>query len=182
MHAEAASFKARQSEVFMQYQRMKQDGFAGSFEDFAEETGNPDLAGVRTVQIDDSIETPVPVGAEDRIVPATVESLFYQTPYTTVLGKDDDAIASVETLLAALEGLHVDNVRIEIEGGQELPVMDGSAQVSLSCCRSCNRGQGRVCHRLCRPDQSTMTNNNVKWRPDFYLPVVPSPQPARNHI
>ena len=34
---------------------------------------------------------------------------------------------SVESLLSALECCGVDNARIEIEGGEEVPVVDGSA-------------------------------------------------------
>jgi UDP-3-O-acyl-N-acetylglucosamine deacetylase len=33
----------------------------------------------------------------------------------------------VEHLLSALEGFGVDNARIEIEGGPEVPIVDGSA-------------------------------------------------------
>lgn len=38
-------------------------------------------------------------------------------------------VHSVEALLSALECCGVDNARIEIEGGDELPVCDGSAAV-----------------------------------------------------
>lgn len=33
----------------------------------------------------------------------------------------------MEHLLSALEGCGVDNARIEIEGGSEIPIVDGSA-------------------------------------------------------
>ena len=36
-------------------------------------------------------------------------------------------IHSVEHLLSALEGCGIDNARIEIEGGTEVPIIDGSA-------------------------------------------------------
>ena len=36
-------------------------------------------------------------------------------------------VQSVEHLLSALEGFGVDNARIEIEGGPEVPIVDGSA-------------------------------------------------------
>lgn len=53
-------------------------------------------------------------------------------------------VAGVEHLLSALEGCGIDNARIEIEGGNEIPIIDGSAlgwtlafqQVSHSCGRS----------------------------------------------
>lgn len=37
------------------------------------------------------------------------------------------SVHSVESLLSALECCGVDNARIEIEGGEEVPVADGSA-------------------------------------------------------
>lgn len=36
-------------------------------------------------------------------------------------------VQGAEHLLAALEGMGVDNARIEIEGGNEVPIIDGSA-------------------------------------------------------
>ena len=48
------------------------------------------------------------------------------TALATTLGRGDATVATVEHLLAALYGLRIDNVRIEIDG-PELPVMDGSS-------------------------------------------------------
>lgn len=44
----------------------------------------------------------------------------------TVLSENGASVATVEHLLAALRGLAIDNVEIEIEGG-ELPILDGSS-------------------------------------------------------
>jgi UDP-3-O-[3-hydroxymyristoyl] N-acetylglucosamine deacetylase len=48
------------------------------------------------------------------------------TTMCTTLGEGDVRIATVEHLMAALAGCHVDNAIIEVDG-PELPVMDGSA-------------------------------------------------------
>ena len=48
------------------------------------------------------------------------------TGLATTLGKDGAAVSTVEHLLAALRGLSVDNIHIDVEGG-EIPIMDGSA-------------------------------------------------------
>lgn len=64
-----------------------------------------------------------PRGRED-ISPAP--DAVIATGLATTLGKGDAAIATVEHLLAALRGLAVDNVHIDVEGG-EIPIMDGSA-------------------------------------------------------
>jgi UDP-3-O-[3-hydroxymyristoyl] N-acetylglucosamine deacetylase len=48
------------------------------------------------------------------------------TSFATTLGRDGVRVGTVEHLLAALSGLGVDNVRIELSG-PEVPIMDGSA-------------------------------------------------------
>lgn len=55
------------------------------------------------------------------------------------------SVHTVEALLSALECCGVDNARIEIEGGGELPTLDGSAMVyfhllPLACLPICNPG------------------------------------------
>ena len=37
------------------------------------------------------------------------------------------SVSSVEHLLSALEACGIDNARIEVEGGFEIPIIDGSA-------------------------------------------------------
>jgi len=58
-------------------------------------------------------------------IPA-VHSAVTSTRLATTLGRQDATVGTVEHLLAALAGLGVDNVRIEVDG-PEVPVMDGSA-------------------------------------------------------
>ncbi len=48
------------------------------------------------------------------------------TSLATTLGRDGVKVGTVEHLLAALAGLGVDNLRIELDG-PEVPIMDGSA-------------------------------------------------------
>jgi UDP-3-O-[3-hydroxymyristoyl] N-acetylglucosamine deacetylase len=64
---------------------------------------------------------------KSRMIPAHVD-LVGPTELCTVLGDTDrGAVSTVEHLLAALRGLGVDNVLIEVDG-PELPIVDGSAQ------------------------------------------------------
>jgi len=58
-------------------------------------------------------------------VPA-LHSAVTSTRLATTLGAGDATIGTVEHLLAALVGLGIDNVRVEVDG-PEIPVMDGSA-------------------------------------------------------
>ncbi len=48
------------------------------------------------------------------------------TEYATNIGSNGERIGTVEHVLAAIRGLGIDNVIIEVKG-DELPVLDGSA-------------------------------------------------------
>jgi UDP-3-O-[3-hydroxymyristoyl] N-acetylglucosamine deacetylase len=65
-------------------------------------------------------------GAVEREIRADVRAVT-ATEFATVLGDADGPLCSTaEHLLAALRGLYVDNVVVEIDG-PEVPIMDGSA-------------------------------------------------------
>jgi UDP-3-O-[3-hydroxymyristoyl] N-acetylglucosamine deacetylase len=59
-------------------------------------------------------------------IPADFRLVSNVTLCTVLSDKTGASVATVEHLLSALRGLNIDNVEIEIEGG-ELPIMDGSA-------------------------------------------------------
>lgn len=48
------------------------------------------------------------------------------TALATTLGRDDASVSTVEHLLAAIRGLGIDNVAVDVEGA-EIPILDGSA-------------------------------------------------------
>ena len=50
------------------------------------------------------------------------------TGLATTLGRDGIAVATVEHLLATLRGLGIDNIHIEVEGG-EIPIMEDRKSV-----------------------------------------------------
>lgn len=64
-----------------------------------------------------------PMGKRD-ISPAA--DAVIATGLATTLGRDGVAVSTVEHLLAALRGLSIDNIHIDVEGG-EIPILDGSA-------------------------------------------------------
>jgi UDP-3-O-[3-hydroxymyristoyl] N-acetylglucosamine deacetylase len=69
-------------------------------------------------------------GGHDRIIDARHLSVT-ATELCTVIGdRDGGAVATIEHLLAALAGLGVDNVLVEIDG-PEVPILDGSAAVFI---------------------------------------------------
>jgi UDP-3-O-[3-hydroxymyristoyl] N-acetylglucosamine deacetylase len=57
------------------------------------------------------------------------------TALATTLGKDSVRVGTVEHLMAALSGLGVDNVRVEVNG-PEIPIVDGSAAPFVYLIRS----------------------------------------------
>jgi UDP-3-O-[3-hydroxymyristoyl] N-acetylglucosamine deacetylase len=64
----------------------------------------------------------------DRVVEIPARADFVSsTANATTLERDGLTVETVEHLLAALAGLGVDNVRVEVDGA-EIPVMDGSAE------------------------------------------------------
>jgi UDP-3-O-[3-hydroxymyristoyl] N-acetylglucosamine deacetylase len=59
-------------------------------------------------------------------IPATVEHVVDAT-LATVVGRGGARVALVEHLLAACLAVGLDNVVVEVEGGDELPILDGTA-------------------------------------------------------
>ncbi|MBO6781725.1 MAG: UDP-3-O-acyl-N-acetylglucosamine deacetylase [Alphaproteobacteria bacterium] len=59
-------------------------------------------------------------------IPAHVDNVVEATLCTTLGNADGVTVSTVEHLLAALAGCHVDNVIVEVDG-PEMPIMDGSA-------------------------------------------------------
>jgi UDP-3-O-[3-hydroxymyristoyl] N-acetylglucosamine deacetylase len=66
-------------------------------------------------------------GANVGHVPGDFRAVSNLTLCTVLSGADGASVATVEHLLAALRGLGIDNVDIELDGN-EVPVMDGSAE------------------------------------------------------
>ena len=71
---------------------------------------------------------PPPHRSEDEdYILCNIDNVLTSSPYATTLGELELSLTSVEALLSALEACGVDNCRIEVEGGREVPVLDGSA-------------------------------------------------------
>jgi UDP-3-O-[3-hydroxymyristoyl] N-acetylglucosamine deacetylase len=69
------------------------------------------------------------------------------TERATTLGSGSASVGTVEHLLAALYGLGIDNVRIEVDG-PEVPVLDGSAAPFVYLLRSAGVFQQRRARRV----------------------------------
>ena len=74
-------------------------------------------------------------GKIDQLIPAHIKNVG-DTRLCTILGDPKGMfVATVEHLLAALRGMNVDNVLIEIDG-PEVPVMDGSSAAFVKAIRT----------------------------------------------
>ncbi|MEW5312073.1 MAG: hypothetical protein WDW38_003730 [Sanguina aurantia] len=109
-------------------------GFQGDFEEWLEQTGQTAYlerirAGSGTDLDQRDGGPPEEVTPRDESLPyfqATIESVMRINPISTDLGVQGDGVESVHLLLSALEACGVDNCRIEVEGGSEIPILDGS--------------------------------------------------------
>jgi UDP-3-O-[3-hydroxymyristoyl] N-acetylglucosamine deacetylase len=81
-------------------------------------------------------------------IPARARSVS-STTFATTLGCNGVSVGTVEHLLAAVYGLGIDNVRIELDG-PELPVMDGSAAPFVYLLRSAGIFAQRAPRRVLR--------------------------------
>jgi UDP-3-O-[3-hydroxymyristoyl] N-acetylglucosamine deacetylase/3-hydroxyacyl-[acyl-carrier-protein] dehydratase len=63
-------------------------------------------------------------------IPADIDHVIDISRGTTI-GVKDASVATIEHVLAAIKGLNIDNIRIEVDG-YEVPVADGSAIVFLN--------------------------------------------------
>lgn len=91
------------------------------------------------------VRTDLPTRVE---IPARAREVS-STALATTLGQDDVTVGTVEHLMAALYGLGIDNVRIEVDG-PELPVMDGSAAPFVYLVRSAGLFAQRARRRVLR--------------------------------
>jgi len=67
-------------------------------------------------------------GGRERLIDARVDSVI-NTELCTVIGEASGAsLSTIEHLMAALAGMGIDNVLVEIDGA-EIPILDGSAAV-----------------------------------------------------
>ena len=68
---------------------------------------------------------------ENNIIKALWSNVTNTTLSTTISNNEGVSISTIEHLMSALSGLHIDNLKIEING-PEVPIMDGSSKEFVS--------------------------------------------------
>lgn len=103
-------------------------------------------------------------------IAATVDAVS-QTVLSTQLGQGEATVRTVEHLLAALTGMGVDNVRIEINGA-EVPLLDGSAALWVEAIAKV----GVVSQAKPRSTSITITEPIWVHHDDAFVAALPAPQ------
>ncbi len=89
------------------------------------------------------------------------------TGLATTLGNGEASVATVEHLLAAIRGLGIDNINIDIEGG-EVPIMDGSAASFVMLFKDAGlrrQSRPRKVARITRPLSHSHNGKSISVKP-----------------
>ena len=84
------------------------------------------------------------------------------TRLSTALKKGDVSISTIEHLMAALAGLGIDNVYVEITS-PEVPIMDGSAAPFVFLIQSAGMVEQKAPKKFIRVKQSVIIEDGDKW-------------------
>lgn len=108
---------------------LQEEDFDGDFGDYLREEGvdrilKDDILFQNV--FDSTVEEPEARQDGEEWVPANINVAEMYGETTTILRNGTFYVMSPESILSALEACGVDNARIEIEGGSEVPVGDGS--------------------------------------------------------
>jgi len=94
-------------------------------------------------------------------IPARPE-LVVDTRMATTLGVGGATVGTIEHLLAALRGLGIDNVRVELDG-PEVPVMDGSAASFVFLIRTAGIFEQNAPRRTLRLREPVEVRDGDRW-------------------
>ncbi len=100
-------------------------------------------------------------GGREVEIPARPDWLS-STNFATSLGRGASTVGTVEHLLAALYGLGVDNVRIEVDG-PEVPIMDGSSASFVFLLRLAGLFEQQAERRVFRVRRPIEIRDGERW-------------------
>ena len=113
------------AQYFLKFLQEEENGYDGDFGQYIADEVKDDI--LYAPVMDTTVEEPVSREDTEEWVPATINAAEAYGETTTMLKNKEFYIMSPEAILSALEACGVDNARIEIEGGSEIPVCDGSS-------------------------------------------------------
>jgi UDP-3-O-[3-hydroxymyristoyl] N-acetylglucosamine deacetylase len=101
-------------------------------------------------------------------IPAAPESVS-NSHYATTIGRNGTRIQTVEHLMAAAAGLGIDNLEVEVEGG-EIPALDGSAKPFVTLLASAGRAQQPAARRAIVLPYAVRVGDERRW-----IEITPGP-------
>jgi len=101
-------------------------------------------------------------------IPAAPESVS-NSHYATTIGRNGARIQTVEHLMAAAAGLGIDNLEVEVEGG-EIPALDGSAKPFVTLLASAGRAQQPAPRRAIVIPYALRVGDERRW-----IEITPAP-------
>lgn len=137
----------------MKYPRGRQRTLRGEVEirGYGLHTGKPSTIKIKPATVDSGIVF-VKEGVE---IPAHYRWVV-DVSRATNLGKEGVTVRTVEHLLSALAGLGIDNAYVEMEGGEEVPGLDGSSKVFVQRIAQVGvveQEKARKCYKVLEPFQ-----------------------------
>jgi UDP-3-O-[3-hydroxymyristoyl] N-acetylglucosamine deacetylase len=108
------------------------------------------------------------VPEHDLSIPAAPESVV-NCHYATTVGRNGTRILTVEHLMAAVAGLGIDNLDIEVEG-PEIPAADGSAKPFVALLTGARRVEQSAPRRRIVIPHPIRVGEGARW-----IQIVPSP-------
>lgn len=104
--------------------------------------------------------------SEKNLIPAFMNRVVDTTMATTI-SEGDASVATTEHLLAAINGLAIDNILIEVDG-PEVPIMDGSSFPFVEMLQTAGRRQQKSYRRLVKITQEISFREG-----DRYISIYP---------
>lgn len=101
-------------------------------------------------------------------IPAAPESVS-NAHYATTIGRNGARIQTVEHLMAAAAGLGIDNLEVEVEGG-EIPALDGSAKPFVTLLASAGKAPQAVARRAIVIPYALRVGDERRW-----IEITPAP-------
>ena len=105
---------------------------------------------------------------ENNDVEALWSNVTNTTLSTTISNKNGVSVSTIEHLMSALSGLHIDNVKIEING-PEVPIMDGSSKEFVNLIESIpikNLNKKRKIIKIKKDIRVTKNDSSVELKPN----------------
>ena len=99
---------------------------------------------------------------ENNIIEALWSNVTNTTLSTTISNQFGVSVSTIEHLMSALSGLHVDNIKIEIDG-PELPIMDGSSKEFVNIIEKCSINELNKKRKILKIKKEITVQNKDSW-------------------